>query len=286
MADRKYRIHEHVVPGRPLGRHVNHDPRSLAYRVEPDGTVATVRWERVTPVLDQGDLGSCTGNATAGVLGSQPFHAYTSKTVFDENFAVQIYSAATKIDAFDGVYPPTDTGSDGLSVAKAAKQWGFISGYQHITSLAAAHTAIQAGPFITGVNWYSGMDEPDADGVVSVSGTVRGGHEFEIVGYDAATGLWEAVNSWGPGWGVGGHFFIPDAGYARLLAEQGDATVFVPLNQPAPVPTPEPTPTPPPVPAGNPFPIEQVKGWLTGRHYGAAKTAQTAILAWLKAGGH
>jgi hypothetical protein len=31
-------------------------------------------WTRRIPVLDQGDLGSCTGNAATGVLGSEPFY--------------------------------------------------------------------------------------------------------------------------------------------------------------------------------------------------------------------
>lgn len=284
MADRKYRIHEHVIPGKPLGRHVHHDPRSLLYKVEPTGVVASVRWERVTPILNQGDLGSCTGNATTGVLGSAPFFPTIPKgTTLDEQFAVSLYSSATKIDAFDGVYPPNDTGSDGLSVAKAAKQLGLISGYQHITSLAAAHTAIQSGPFITGTNWLAGMDDPDEHGVVSATGTIRGGHEYEIIGYNATVGLWEAVNSWGDTWGKGGHFFLSDADYAALLAASGDATTFVPITQPAPTPTP--VPTPPPIPAGNPFPIELVKDWLNQRHYGSAKKAQVAIQAWIKNGG-
>ncbi|MFC4587824.1 hypothetical protein [Sphaerisporangium corydalis] len=31
------------------------------------------RWERALPILDQGDLGSCTGNAAAGALGTAPY---------------------------------------------------------------------------------------------------------------------------------------------------------------------------------------------------------------------
>lgn len=232
-------IPEFDVPGKPLGRHVNHDPRSLAYKVIPDGTVATARWERETPVLDQGDLGSCTGNAAVGVLGTQPFRATLVPTaLLDEDEAIAIYSAATRVDEYRGEYPPVDTGSDGLSVAKACKAAGFISGYRHITSLAAAYTAIQEGPFIVGTEWRSGMDKPDAKGVVKATGAVRGGHEYECIGYDAKTGLWEFVNSWGPSWGVGGHFFYSSATFSTLLAAEGDATVFVPNSKEPPTPTP------------------------------------------------
>jgi hypothetical protein len=236
-----YRRHleEHPVPGKPLGRHVNHDPRSLAYKVVPDGTAKTVRWERETPVLDQGDLGSCTGNAAVGVLGTRPFRETLVATAkLDEDEAVAIYSAATRIDNYAGTYPPTDTGSDGLSVAKACQAAGLISGYTHITSLAAAKTAIQAGPFIVGTDWRSGMDTPDDQGVVKATGSVRGGHEYECIGYDAGLDLWEFVNSWGPSWGKSGHFFYTSATFSTLLKADGDGTVFVPNSQPAPQPNP------------------------------------------------
>lgn len=236
------RIPERVVPGRPLGRHVRHDPRSLAYAVEPTGVVVSKTWKRDTAVLDQGNLGSCTGNAACGVIGSDPFHDVVAQLVpsfrFDEDAAIALYSYATTVDSFQGSYPPEDTGSDGLSVAKAAKARGLISGYQHILSAAAAQTAIASGPFITGVNWYSSMDDPDSRGLVTVGGEVRGGHEFEVIGYDATSDVWEFVNSWGTSWGTAGHFFMATADYARLLSEQGDATTFVPLTAPAPTPTP------------------------------------------------
>jgi hypothetical protein len=252
MAERKNAIFEYIDNEHRLGRHVRHDGRSLAYPAKADGTKATARWERAVPVFDQGDLGSCTGNAAAGVMGTQPFYD-TIKTLnddFDEDFAVKIYEAATRLDDFPGQYQPTDTGSTGLAAAKALKNLGLISGYTHILSIDAAYTAIQAGPFILGSNWLSGMDTPDDNGLVKVKGYVRGGHEYAIVGFDATKNLWEAVNSWGPDWGKGGHFFITDAGFRSLLADEGDATVFTPITAPAPQPQPivNPTPTPDPTP--------------------------------------
>jgi hypothetical protein len=170
----------------------------------------------------------------------------------------------------------------------------------HITSVAAAQQAIQSGPFITGVNWYEGFDTPDANGLVEISGQIRGGHEFEIIGYDATQGLWEAVNSWGPSFGVNGHFFFSDATFARLLSEQGDATTFVPLTQPAPIPTPVPTPpapqpTPPPGPTPPPVPPQPaptgfpIKEWdaLLEHHRSEIKWERfrDATNAWLSGGG-
>lgn len=245
-------IPEIVVPGRRLGRHVRHDPRSLRYLVatRPASAIKSVTWDRAIPVLDQGDLGSCTGNAAEGAVGTSPLYAAIPTSVAarpggdadaDEQQAISLYSAATQLDDYDGGYPPDDTGSDGLSVAKAAQAAGLISGYQHCTSLDAVLTALQTGPVITGVNWYEGMDEPDGSGLVHVTGNVRGGHEFVLDGVDVDAQVVWATNSWGTSYGVNGRFCIGYDDYTRLLSEEGDATVFVPLSQPAPTPTPDPS---------------------------------------------
>lgn len=232
----------------PLGRVVNHDARSLAYLVAETTTPTSASWSRRVPVLDQGNIGSCTGNATVGVLGTDPFYS-TVKIALDESEALAIYSAAEVIDG-DGPYPPNDNGSSGLSVAKAAKNAGLISGYQHITSVAAAQTAIVTGPFIVGSDWYTGMDNPTATGLVQATGTVRGGHEYECYAYDAAADMWHFYNSWGTSYGDEGTFCYSSATFAKLLKADGDATTFVPLTQPAPTPTPVPTPAPTPTPSG------------------------------------
>lgn len=122
------------------------------------------------------------------------------------------------------------------------------------------------------------MDTPDSNGVVKVNGYVRGGHEYEIIGFDADKDLWEAVNSWGTGFGKAGHFFITDAGLRSLLADEGDATVFVPLGQPTPTPQPIPTPTPDPEPSDKPSAAdttlwEAQSAWVQGRHSSKATRA-------------
>ena len=287
-------IDEIVVAGKSLGRHVHHDSRSLAYQRLADGTVATARWARVIPVLDQGAVGSCTGNAAVGHLGTQPEDTSLQALIatgltLDENEALVLYSAAEVIDG-DGPYPPNDNGSSGLSVAQAAKNAGLISGYLHMTSVAACQTAIQTGPFIVGSNWYTSMDTPDPTGLVTVSGNVRGGHEYECVGYDAGTDLWEFVNSWGTSYGDQGHFYYSSASFARLLSEQGDATQFVPLTQPAPTPQPVPVPVPvPPTPPQPPTPVvpqldatlwARVQKWAHGFHFGKTKDVANDIIDW------
>jgi hypothetical protein len=254
-------IPEVPVPGKPLGRHIRHDPRSLDYltAAAPDmSALVSVRHQRMIPVLDQGELGSCTGNAAEGCLGSSPFYdaipvgavgrpfpaTDRASAGHDEAQAVALYSAATNLDGYDGGWPPQDTGSDGLSVAKACQQLGLISGYQHATSLEAALTALAAGPVIAGINWYSSFDQPDAEGVISIGkrAAVRGGHEICVDELDVENRRIGFTNSWGDSWGVGGRAYMSWDTFGQLLAEDGDVTVFVPLTQPAPTPT-------PPVPA-------------------------------------
>lgn len=241
---RLLRISEQVVEGKRLGRHIHHDPRSLAYQIKPRASLALSSfWKRVTPILDQGNLGSCTGNAAIGLLGTEPFYSTlgdTQKQHLDEEEAVSVYSAATLIDPYPGNYPPDDTGSDGLSVAKACQSLQLISGYVHATSIDAVITGLQTGPMITGVSWYEGFDHPDSSGTVKISGSVRGGHEFELVGVDVDAKMIRAVNSWGEGWGDKGYFQFSFDDYATLLADSGDATQFVPITAPAPTPTPTP----------------------------------------------
>jgi len=94
------------------------------------------------------------------------------------------------------------------------------------------------------VNWYDSFDSPDTSGdvVISTDATVRGGHEFELIGVDVNDRTFRAVNSWGAGWGDRGYFTLDYTDYERLLHEDGDATQFTPITSSPPQPTPTPTP--------------------------------------------
>jgi hypothetical protein len=208
-----------------LGRHVEHDPQSRAFSA---GTAAieSVRHRRHGDAFDQGDLGSCTGNAMAGVLMTEPFWIRGRKLTEDD--AVGLYKAATKLDRIRGKYPPDDTGSSGLAVMKAAVKAKYIAGYAHTFSLNQLLGSLTLRPGILGINWYDSFDGPRPDGECRFTGSakVRGGHEVELFGIDAARKRVWCYNSWGPAWGgrKDGTFYFSWATLERLLGEDGDAT--------------------------------------------------------------
>lgn len=285
----RHRFHETRVHGKPLGRHIRHDSRSRQYPVRAEGEparVESVSWRRVSPVLDQGNLGSCTGNAADGVLGSEPFYDTLANLAggfdFSEATALKIYSKGTELDGYPGSYPPDDTGSDGLAVAQACKGFGWISGYTHAFSMDDFLTGMTKGPAITGSTWLTGMDSPDPQGLVTFSGTVRGGHEFEADGIDATNEIVWFVNSWGTGWGQQGRFGMRFAEYEKALADGGDATFFVPLSQPAPTPTPTPGD---PVDAALIGPMDKWAATVFSRFTRAGK-AKVAYETWKQAKGY
>lgn len=231
------------------GRHVEHDPRSLQFAatVLPKAAIRSVAWARRIPVLDQGQIGSCTGNAATGALGTDsagrtaptavailPAAAARSRGrfrpgvhVLDEVFAVSLYSLATMLDGVPGSYPREDTGSSGLGVAKALKVLGLATSYRHAFAEQAVASALQSGPVIIGIPWLSSMFEPAADGRIAVDAGigVAGGHEVELTAYDATARTYEVTNSWGAGWGIKGRGYLAAADLAWLLARHGDVTI-------------------------------------------------------------
>jgi hypothetical protein len=231
-----------------LGRNVRHDPRSLAYSVGPlpKSAIKSVRWARAVPVFDQGQVGSCTGNAAAGLIGtaSAGRDGATSilVTTAQADLAVLCYTLNTILDGFPGTYPAADTGSDGLSAAKTLQLLGLADTYSHAFSLSALDAALQSGPVMLGTRWMTSMFKPSSSGRIPVSRTsgVAGGHEYVIDEIDVENGRYWITNSWGKGWGQQGRGYFLKADLQWLLSQQGDVTV--PHMLAPAVPQPEPVP--------------------------------------------
>lgn len=235
-----------------LGRHLHHDSRSLRFlypnRADDPTTLESIRHESHIPTLDQGQVGSCTGNASTKALSYDPFWQtapvqmwlHSGDGVYDEQLALGVYSRATQIDPYAGVYLPEDTGSDGLSVAKVLLERELISGYQHATDLNTLLTALSKQPVIVGTDWWSDMFEPGSDGKLEVSGTLAGGHEYVLDELDVENQRVWIQNSWSDDWGIDGRAWMTWGDMGHLQDSGGDVTIFVPVSEPAPEPTPEP----------------------------------------------
>jgi hypothetical protein len=184
--------------------------------------------------LDQGSLGSCTGNAVAHLLSTWPF-----PWLLTEAQAVEIYKLSTALDPFPGVYPPTDTGSNGASVALAAKRLGFTElDFGAVDTVEGLAAALQRSACIIGVDWYEGFSYPTACGEMKQVGGILGGHELEAAGWDAERKIFWVRNSWGQEFG--NRRIAGDNGYAywsagtvqRLLAAGAeiDCPIWPPAN--------------------------------------------------------
>jgi len=233
------RYDEQVHDGMRLGRHLWLDSRSLSYMVENDvqemaRPLANQDWERVLVILDQGTLGSCTGNAGTGALGTQPFYDAIGQDVLPkagdstaaEEFAVQLYSDATAADGYPGDYPPDDTGSSGLAVCKVLKKRGTVAGYRWARTPYGLMRLLQRGPVLQGMPWYNAFFDPDHDGFIDAnphwsSSGIAGGHEIEAIGLeldttDAFDSVITYANSWGTSWGDAGRFRMRLRTYEQL----------------------------------------------------------------------
>lgn len=251
---------------RPLGRHVRHDPRSAHYGVgvRPRSAIKSVAWTRRTGILDQGQIGCCVPNAGTGLLGTDAL-GYTGQSTVtvpkadskgefkagsawatDETFALNGYRLVTRLDTYPGQWEPTDTGSDGLTMAKALVMLGLADVYQHAFSIDALLSALQGGPVIAGTEWENSQFTPAADGRLTVDFTsgVAGGHEYLIREFDAENGRIWIDNSWGESWGVGGRAYYTVADFTALLKRSGDITVPHLIGS-APIPVPPVPPAPP-----------------------------------------
>ena len=210
------------MPEYSLGRLVEHDPKSRMFRAAT-ATVKprTVTWAHQADVIDQGQVGMCTGAALAQWLNTD-FGGAHRLTVAD---ALRFYGLATHLDPFPGSYPPDDTGSSGNAVCKAGRLLGYLKSWRWTFSFMSFLGALARSPVLVGTEWYEGMFDPNPHGFIHPSGDMLGGHEYLVLGCDVDRKTVTILNSWGEGWGQHGRAHLSWADMALLLRNQGDVKV-------------------------------------------------------------
>jgi C1A family cysteine protease len=193
------------------------------------------------PVYDQGQLGSCTGNAIAGAIQfeqkkqgvnvfvpSRLFIYYNERVMegtVNSDSGAQIRDGVKSVGN-QGVCPETEWPYDinkfadkpGPKCYKDATLCEAV-GYQRLDSsnLTQLKGCIADGfPFVYGFTVYDSFESQQVakTGVLNLPGPkekVVGGHAVLAVGYDDTTQRFTVRNSWGKDWGIKGYFTIPYA---------------------------------------------------------------------------
>jgi hypothetical protein len=231
-----------------FGRRIEFDDRSRQYPIgallEPQKTLQTRIWPCDT-VLDQGNVGACVGFSWAHELAAEP----EPVSDIDNLMGMQIYNRAQQLDQWDDT--PPQEGSSVLAGAKTVTEEGHLVEYRWAFGLNdLLDTLSQFGPAVLGINWYSGMMNPDSAGFVQLTGSIVGGHAILARGINLEHGTVVLHNSWGSDWGVNGEAWIRFPDLDRLLRDDGEACIPVTRTHISEPVTPVPDEPEPPQPAG------------------------------------
>ncbi len=191
------------------------------------------------PVLDQGQLGSCTANAIANAHLFEQMKQ-KAKTIFSPSrlfiyYNERLLEGTVKLDSGaslrDGIKTVNKQGvcpetmwpykvrkfavKPGKQCYRVALEHQALE-YQRIPQVLSQFKACLAAgyPFVFGFSVYESFESPE----VAKTGLVPmpqpgegqlGGHAVLAVGYDDGQKRFIVMNSWGIGWGMGGYFSIP-----------------------------------------------------------------------------
>ena len=235
------------------------DHRDLVYAAPADVLRALpafvdLRRQLDVPAYDQGELGSCTGNAIAAAVQfarskghegpdfvpSRLFIYYNERAIertVDQDSGAQIRDGMKAV-AKVGVCPESSRPrrdhdwpyvADHLASRPPEACYQFaaqhqVLAYRRIPQLVTQLRGCLASgfPFVFGFMVYEGFEtvEVARTGVVNLpasSEKALGGHAVLAMGYDDAAQRFIVRNSWGTDWGQGGYFTMP---YAYLTDVQ------------------------------------------------------------------
>jgi C1A family cysteine protease len=204
-----------------------------------------------SPVVDQGDIGSCTGNSLTGHLEFLELQQHKIAGIQPEEFDPVKFDSFSRLFIYynERVIEGTvnqDSGAqlrDGikaLATQGACKEstWLYSSTNEFLQPSPAAyaeaanhkislylrlnnigemkHCLADGYPFVFGFTVYSSFESNHVaqTGIVpmpSKNDELQGGHAVCAVGYDDTKKVIIVRNSWGPDWGDKGYFYLPYA---------------------------------------------------------------------------
>lgn len=208
-----------------LGRLVAIDPRDGNYLLASPRVAPTRMWRNWYDGGwwgDQGQEPQCVGFAWSHFLEAAPTTHPKAGPSVDPTV---IYTEAQRLDEWPG------EGYAGTSVRAGAKFLQSIGAIGEYLWAFDADTVcrnlLETGPVVLGINWYDSMFAPDARGVIHVDGGPAGGHAILATGYHRTRKRVRLKNSWGRGWGTGGHAWLGVDDLERLIREDGEACLAV-----------------------------------------------------------
>lgn len=204
---------------------------------QPEIPVQIDLQSQMTPVKNQGPLGSCVAFAVCSVKEWQEKQEHKESTLKDKDYDLSeqwLYYKCKAIDPWPQIqgtafryamkvlqskglpieqgwnYNPIEQGTPEKWAAGVAN-WYKCGHYWRIASLNELKTLLTKGPIAIGIKVFDELFVPNENGVVSMpkkKKKSRGGHAICVVGFSDETKLIKFKNSWGTSWGKEGYGFI------------------------------------------------------------------------------
>jgi C1A family cysteine protease len=185
----------------------------------------------VTPVLNQGNCGSCVAYSTVATLETQ-MNIARSAPFLNMRYSADHLFACGGGSCESGWYPssaasflqgtgvvdeacmPSTSSATGQDVSCTSKCSDSSSRSQKITSTAtpsgpdAVKAALKRGPLETTLDVYADFMVYGSGVYKHTTGDYMGGHAVSIIGFDDSKRAWLIRNSWGADWGDHGFAWV------------------------------------------------------------------------------
>lgn len=202
----------------------------------------SVDWtDKMSPVKDQGRLGSCVSFASVAVKEFQEQQEHLNEVKSGKKYKKKnwdfseqwLYYKCKEIDGYSGegtyircamkvlnkIGVPCEKGweyNDKIkgkpeSWARMVSTWNIIDSYYRVRGIDDLRLALENGPVVGGILCFREIFFVGEDGMISYPSNpdeIFGGHAIAIVGFDDEKQLIKFKNSWSENWGKNGYGYI------------------------------------------------------------------------------